>query len=445
MIRWAPNAIENAMGPHVHDPRSGEIISAHIIVWNDVMKLAEQWYFVQCADLDPKAQKLPLPVDVMGPLLRYVVCHEVGHTLGLRHNHKASSSFTVAQLRDKAFTEKWGDEASIMDYGRFNYVAQPGDGARLIPKLGPYDLFAIEWGYKPSGSNSPDGEKSSLDAIAARQVTDPTLRFGGEDAAAQVDPTVQTEDLGSDPIEATRYGLKNIARIARLLVPATTKYGEDYDRLQEAYGALLGQRLQELYHVTKLVGGVIQTDYHAGRGDAVYEPVSKARQAAAVQFLIQNGFTTPRDLIDPAILSRIQPSGVTDLVLQNETILLSVLLSDSRLKRMLDNEATAPTKAYTAMQLVTDVQNGIWSELQKPAPVVDLYRRNLQRAYIQAMRTKLAGDQNAGSEMHPILRSCLLDLVHTIDRVIPKTTDTMTLMHLRDSRIALERILNPRS
>ena len=307
VIRWAAQPIENAVGPHISDPRTGEILSAHVIIWHDVMKLSEQWYFAQVACLDKRAQTLPLPEPLMGELLRYVVTHEVGHTLGLRHNHKASSSYTAAQLRDAAFTEKFGDEASIMDYGRFNYVAQPGDNARLIPIIGPYDRFAIEWGYKPfAGATTPDAERLSLDEIAARQVADPMLRFGGEDANSRVDPTVQMEDLGSDPIEATTYGLKNLERNTHLLLATTTRYGDDYSMLQEMYGQILNQRITELTHVVKLVGGVVQTDYHVGHGAEVYRPVPKEKQAQAVRFLVDNAFSTPRSLMAPDILNRIE-------------------------------------------------------------------------------------------------------------------------------------------
>ncbi len=443
VIRWAPQSVENAMGPHTSDPRTGEILSAHIIVWHDVLKLAETWYFVQCAAQDPNAQKLPMSTETIGPLLRVVIAHEVGHTLGLRHNHKASSSFTAAQLRDKAFTEKWGDEASIMDYGRFNYVAQPGDGARLLPKLGPYDLFAIEWGYKPfAGYNTPDSEKQQLDTIAARQIEDKTLRFGGEDVNSFSDPTVQTEDLGSDPIEATAYGLKNISRIAGLLIPSTTKYGENYDRLDEMYQALINQRLTELNHVLKLIGGVVQTDYHAGRGDAVYQPVPAAKQAQAVQFVIANGLTVPRELLAPAILDRITPTGGIALVEQQQNFFLSGLLSTARMSRMMDNQAAHPGRAYTVVQLMQDVQSGVWSELKKPVPTVDLYRRSLQRQYIQLLKTRVAA--NEGSELHGISMGMLRDLLHTIDAAMPKVADSETAMHLRDCRMTIDRIVNPK-
>jgi hypothetical protein len=459
VIRWAPMAIENAMGPHIHDPRSGEIISAHVIIWHDVLKLSQAWYFVQCAPLDPRAQHLPLPESLMGDLVRYVVSHEVGHTLGLRHNHKASSSYTCAQLRDAHFTEQYGDEASIMDYGRFNYVAQPGDNARLIPKIGPYDLFAIEWGYTPlSGAKSPDAEKSDLDLIAARQVTNPMLRFGGESLESQVDPTDQTEDLGSDPIEATTYGLKNLSRVAQLLIPATTKYGEDYEMLGDMYNTMLGQRTTELSHVLKLIGGVVQTDYHAGRGDVVFVPTPKAQQAKALRFLLANAFVMPKEMIPPGILNRIQPYGVTDQVLNTQRALLTSILGDARIKRMFDNQALSPQTAYTPAQLVTDLQSGLWSELAQPNPTVDLYRRNLQRAYLQLVKPKLSGDAPAPqqfggftfqptappSEMRPILTNALTELAKSLDRAIPKTTDPATLMHLKDCRTQVDRILHPK-
>ncbi len=184
-IRWLPSTIENAMGPHVHDPRTGEILESDILMYHNVIKLIRDWYFVQASPNDPRAQKLPLPDDLVGELLAYVTAHEVGHTLGFPHNMKASSSYTVEQLRDPEFTKKNGTEASIMDYGRFNYVAQPGDGARLIPIIGPYDKFAVEWGYREfPDAKTYEQEKEQLDKIVARQIKDPTLLFGSPDPAS---------------------------------------------------------------------------------------------------------------------------------------------------------------------------------------------------------------------------------------------------------------------
>lgn len=442
VIRWAPTPVENAMGPNVHDPRTGEILSAHIIVWHNVLKLGETWYFSQVGDMDPRAAKLPLPQTLMGEILEYVVCHEVGHTLGLRHNHKASSSYTAAQLRDKSFTDQNGDEASIMDYGRFNYVAQPGDNARLIPILGPYDRFAIEWGYKPLPNlYRADDEKPELDKIAARQVDNPMLRFGGEDLNSLSDPTVQTEDLGSDPIESTTYGLKNISRVTHMLVSATTKYGEDYDMLAEMYAAVQRQRLTELAHVLKLVGGVVQTNYHAGRGGDVYAPVPPAKQAQAVKFLLDNAFTTPRDLLLSDILNRIEPSGVQGQVLSSQTALLNGLLSDTRIRRMLDTQALTPGRAYTVGAMMRDLKTGIWSEIYSPAPAIDLYRRNLQRAYLETMKTRLQTETPVPTDLRGIATANLQDLQRAIDRALLKTTDRDTRLHLTDSRTVIERIL----
>ena len=447
VIRWAPTPTENAQGPHLSDPRSGEIISAHIIIWHNVLKLGETWYFTQVGALDPRAARLPLPDTLMGEIVQYIVSHEVGHTLGLFHNFKASSSYTVAQLRSKDFTEKFGDEASIMDYGRFNYVAQPGDNARLIPIIGPYDKFAISWGYSPiGGTHNPDDEKTKLDEWASKQAMNPTLRFGhAPESGDTEDPTQQTEDLGSDPIEATRYGLKNIARVAQMLPTAAVKYGEDYDLLHEMYDAVLSQRQRELGHVASLIGGVIETDYHAGHGGESYKYVSRDQQAKAVRFLVENAFSTPRELLAPDILFRIGPSGVADRILNNQRTLLARLLESARIKRLGDAQALSPLQAYTLTQLVTDLQGGIWSELGMAHPAMDLYRRNLQRAYLETLKPVLASDNTVGTELRPIARGALKDLGRSINAALPKVTDRETLLHLQDCSTQIERILNPKS
>ena len=396
VVRWTPSGRQNAMGPAVIDPRSGEVISSHAIFWHDVLRLAETWYFTQVGPLDPRAQKLPLPEAITGELLRYIVSHEIGHALGLRHNFKGHSAYSVAQLRSRDWTEKWGNSASIMDYSRLNYVAQPGDNAYLLPKYGPYDFFAIEWGYKQftqiavvDGKRTKqvmtsDTEWSQLDQLAAQQITNPTLRFGGEDDAAALDPQVNTNVLGSDPIEAADLGLRNIDRVMPMLVPATTQMGGSYARMAEMYEALITQRHREVMAVAKLVGGVEETRYQAGRGPAPpFRPVPAERQRAAVKFLLDRAFPTPSALLDRDVLYRIVAYGGANALQGSNVQLLRKLIDGGVFERMAEARELDPaTKGYTGIDMLYDLNDGFFRELQAPAPVIELYRRNLQRNYV---------------------------------------------------------------
>src|SRR5262249_48560909 len=319
-------------------------------------------------------------------LVQYVTSHEVGHSLGFRHNMKASSAYTVEQLRDKEFTRKNGVEASIMDYGRFNYVAQPGDGARLIPIIGPYDEFAVEWGYREfPDALTYEQEKKELEKITARQLEDAKLRFG--DPNPFEDPSQQTEDLGSDPIRATELGLKNLDRVAGYLVKATSKPGENYDLLRETYGQLLGQRNRELGHVANLIGGSVHTNFWYPEGKKVFTPVPADQQKKAVAFLIEHGFHTPPSLIAPDILDRLEARRTAERILSPQRMLLRSLVNKRRLDRMSELATRSPKDAYTPSDLINDLHAGIWSELKaRPVEIdVDVYRRNLQRAYVDLL------------------------------------------------------------
>lgn len=471
VIRWVAEPVANAMGPHVHDPRSGEIISAHIIFWHDVVKLTQMWYFIECSAQDPRARKLPMPDELTGELIRYVCCHEVGHTLGLRHNHRASQAYSIAQLRDPKFTEKYGSVASIMSYGRHNYVAQPEDKhpvKNLIPILAPYDFFAIEWGYKniPS-AKSPEAEKETLDTWASKQVTEPFLRFGGEDGPSSVDPTVLTENIGSDPVEATLLGLKNTDRVMDHIVEATVSKGEDYSLLEEAYKELVGRRARWLNAVAKQVGGVVETRSLGGRGSESFTKVPEEKQRAAVKFINDNAFSTSANakLTNPAVINLFRYSGVASEVASQQRGLLNTMLSPSVIGRLLDGETQSGEKAYTPSELVADLQAGIFSELKAAEPKVDPLRRQLQRNFVETLAREFTTPADSGisipagppsrrnsgsapagrnSELRAVARVSLESLAKEIAGASSKAKDPITVAHLKDLKAEIDNILNPK-
>jgi hypothetical protein len=443
VIRWAPSEVANAMGPSIQDPRSGETISAHVIVWNNVVDLVEQWYFAQCGATDPAMKHLPISDELMGKLIRYVVAHEVGHTLGLEHNFKGSAAYSVAQLRNPDFTDKYGVASSIMSYSRYNYITQPGDGVRnRIGMVGPYDKFAIQYGYMPITAATPDQEMPTLDALLGKQVTNPWLRFGNYKYSG-VDPQMQSEIIGNDPVEGTRLGLLNLERVAKdVLLPATSKYGKSYERTQEIYGSLVNQYITELMHVQQLVGGVIEHDDHVGRGSGqIFQPVPAAQQAKAVNLLMMKGARPPMPVLNPAVIGKIQPTGYADSMNSVQSIVVRGLLSDRKVKALQDFEAMYPGQAYTVSMLVNEVVGDTFLELSRPKVTTSIFERNLHRNFLKMVDGRVNGSGASQTDLRPIMKDALRGLLAKMPSAISRSGDKITKSHLMDCKSDLEKIL----
>jgi hypothetical protein len=448
VIRYLPSTIENASGPHVHDPRTGEIIESDIQYYHNVMNLTRNWYFVQAGPLDPRTKKLPLPDDLMGELVRYVIAHEVGHTLGFQHNMKASATYPVEKVRDAQWLKTMSHTPTLMDYSRFNYVAQPEDNIpvqSLIPQIGPYDKWATMWGYKPiPGARTSEEEKKTLDQWAREQDAKAYLRFSTANSFGS-DPGENTEAVGdADAIVATGLGIKNLRRVADMLLPATSHPGEPYDDLRELYERMLGQWAIELTHVTGIVGGFNSQQKHAGQDGVRFVMVPKERQAAAVRFLNENAFATPSWALKAEILRRIEPAGAMSRVNVAQERVLNSLLSNSRFDRLVEQEAIDGALAYRPADFMLDVRKGIWSELENGPVRIDVYRRRLQNSYIDLLSTKLNGRPAVADDYRSLIKQELRDLSAAIAAASPRAYDRQTRAHLADARDQIAKALDPK-
>ncbi|WGH75265.1 zinc-dependent metalloprotease [Tenacibaculum tangerinum] len=461
VVRYLASPIPNANGPHVSDPRSGEILESDINWYHNVMTLLHNWYFVQTAAINPEARKNQFKDEIMGRLIRFVSSHEVGHTIGLPHNMGSSVAYPVDSLRSAEFTKKNGTAPSIMDYARFNYVAQPEDkGVALMPNIGPYDKYAINWGYRPILEKSAEDEKTILHQWIKEKAGDPVYRFGHQQVRNIIDPSSQTEDLGDDAMKASAYGIENLQRIVPRLEEWTTEDGETYEELKNMYGQVVGQFNRYMGHVSSNIGGVYEYFKTADQDGAVYTHVPKEHQKRALQFVNDELFTTPTWLIDENIISKTQHSGIIERIRSLQVQTLNRVLKTGRLMRMIENETLNGTKAYTLVDMMNDLRKGIWSEVYTNK-TIDPYRRNLQRAHLDRLDFLLnkAKDQEAAksdrgyfkqtavtinqSDIKPVVRGELKRLQRDIKRSIPSARNTITRYHLQDAADRIDTILNP--
>lgn len=463
VIRWLPSTIENASGPHIHDPRTGEILESDIQFYHNVMNLSKAWYFLQAGPLDKRAAKLPLPDDLMGTLVEYVAAHEVGHTLGFQHNMKASSTYPIEKVRDREWVKKMGHTPTLMDYSRFNYVAQPEDNidpADLVPGIGPYDEWATMWGYKPiPNAKTPDQELPTLNSWALAQDTTPWLRFS-TDGSAGSDPGELTEAVGdADAVKASTLGLMNLKRVAKMLVPATTnEKGMPYDELTEMYPRMLGQWTLEMNHVVAIVGGFNSQQKHIGQDGVRFSIIPKVRQAEAVKFLSDNAFATPTWAIDKELLRRIEPIGALNRIRNSQNSVLNNLLSSARFARLVEQQALDGNAAYAPDEFLGDVRNSVFSELAAPKVMVDAYRRNLHRSYLDIANNKLnaapatlpaglppgfAAQFISSGDERAYYRAELRALNASVSSAIARAGDKATKVHLEGVRDQIGKILNP--
>ena len=456
VIRYFSSPVQNASGPHVHDPRTGEILESDINWYHNVMNLLRNWYFVQTAAANPEARAVEFDDDVMCELIRFVSAHEVGHTIGLPHNMIASASYPVDSLRSATFTQEYGTAPSIMDYARFNYVAQPGDqGVSFMPGVGPYDQYAVSWGYRPIiGADSPQEQKPVLDAWIREVEGDPMYRFGDP---SQLDPASLTEALGDDAMRASDYGIANLKRTIPNLIEWTYQEGMPYEELEELYGQVVGQWRRYTGHVMTNLGGVHEVRKAYGQAGPVYEEVPEETQRAAMDWIGRQVFATPEWMLDYDILTRIQATGALDQIRNLQTGVLEDVLDPRRMERLVEAEVKLGDRAYTLGELLDDVRGEVWTELRTGA-ATDPFRRNLQRAYIERMGYLMteepeelpsffSGSLNdvdvSQSDIRPFVRGQLTTLRGQIRSALNRTSDRATRLHYQDALVRIEDILDP--
>ena len=471
VIRWVPSTIEDASGPTIADPRTGEILSAQVLVYQNVLKLNRDAFVAQLAAVRPEARQLPLPDTLLGRLLEATITHEVGHTLGLAHNFKASAAYLPDSVRSASFLKQFGFTPSIMDYVRFDYVVQPGDHValdELVPRIGPYDVFAIRWAYTPiPGAALPAAERTALERIVHEQDGQPMLRYVTEGAWG-ADAAESRESVGDAAvIAATRLGIANLRRTVPLLPRIAAGEPTDVGILGDLYNRVLLQWRTELGHVVGIIGGASTRDIRSAQGMGVrFSPLPRDDGVRAMAFLAQEAFASPEFLLDSTVLRRIEAFGSLQRLHDAQNALLQQLLNDDRLARLAEYEATAPSSAavYTTADLFKDLRVALWSELSAPGSVhVTPLRRDLQRSFLFLLDTKLNRPNTAPvlrpgqfgfrtfpapapqySEAQSVMRASLRDILRQARSAMARAGDAPTRMHLEAVEELVARTLDGR-
>lgn len=458
VIRYFASDIQNAYGPNVHDPRSGEIIESHIGWYHNVMKLLKNWYTTQAGVTDPRSRKNVFDDELMGELIRFVSAHEVGHTIGLRHNFGASHATPVEKLRDPEWLAEHGHTSSIMDYARFNYVAQEGDGVtNLFPGVGAYDKWAVEWNYKPIyGTSGPEEDKKILNQWYLERAADnPALHFLTE--RSSFDPRAQNEDLGDNSMKASEYGIINLKKIMPQVIEWTREEASQYGEGKELYSNITTQFMRYMGHVTKWVGGIFDTPKTYEQDGAVFEPAPRHMQKEAVAFLHRQFFNEPMWLFPTEIRNRLHPDqGVAALAGWHGRIIDQLYATD-RLQRLIDAEAAYGSRVYGFEEFFDDMEKGIWAELDNNNPTT-VYRRNLQKLHLEKL-IELTKPANASSgvistfvrttgSVNPVMSDIrsisigrLADLQRKLKKAQRKTSDSMTKYHYLDCMKRIEDVM----
>ena len=459
VVRYVASTTRNAVGPSVSDPRSGEIIESDIIWYHNHLRSYRNRYLLETGAANPSARTLNTPDKEIGEMMRMVIAHEVGHALGFPHNMASSYAYPVESYRDGAFTQKNGIAASLMDYARYNYIAQPGDqNIRFVRQMGPYDHYATNWGYRwlPE-ANSPEQEKTTLDSWIMEKANDPVYKFGRQ--SSRFDPQSQTESIGNDPIAASTYGIKNLKYVSKQLPQWTSNQTNNYQDLEELYGELISCYSRYVGHVVTNIGGVFEDLKNPNQAGAVYTHLNKNAQQQSMQWLGNNLFETPNWLIDKDILQNIDHAGYFERVRRTQSRYLDRLLSFDRIGRLIDAETTQ-LEYYSALDLFKDVRSSIWSELDRNADV-DVYRRNLQRSYLDRMTYLMTDDgpsrrtgrpgfegtlnyKISTSDVRPLVRGELNVLKKSLRAARNASVNTVTKYHYEDAIARIDALLEPK-